>query len=292
MRYSEAMEKQQEFLLAGVIGWPVSHSRSPALHTFWLNEYHIKGAYVPLAVAPENLLDTLELLPRIGFSGLNVTVPHKEAVFAFADKLGVADRVARRIGAVNTLIFERGKIVNATNTDCIGFIQNLISGAPHWKPAKTRALVLGAGGAARGIIIGLIDAGVRHITILNRTRAKAEALAEALKDEPCEIRVDDWNECNVDLSQSNLLVNTTTLGMHGQENLNLNLTDLSKDAIVTDIVYTPLKTKLLQDAAARGLTAVDGLGMLLHQAAPGFEAWFGMKPQVSQALRTHVLMGE
>lgn len=292
MRYSEAMEKQREFLLAGVIGWPVSHSRSPALHTFWLNEYHIKGAYVPLAIAPENLLDTLELLPRIGFQGLNVTVPHKEAVFNFTDKLGVADALARRIGAVNTLVFERGKIVHATNTDCTGFIANLKSGAPEWKPAKTSALVLGAGGAARGIIIGLIDAGVRNITILNRTREKAVALAEALKNEPCEIRVDDWNERNVDLSQSNLVINTTTLGMHGQEALNLDLSNLPKDAIVTDIVYTPLKTQLLKDAEARGLTAVDGLGMLLHQAAPGFEAWYGMKPQVTQALRTHVLMDE
>lgn len=275
---------------AGVVGWPVSHSRSPLLHGFWLSEYGIDGTYEAIAVPPEELKSRLLALAAEGYAGVNITVPHKEAAFALATELGVADDVATRIGAVNTLRFKNGKITLATNTDCTGFIANLKAGAPKWEPADTRALVLGARGAARGVIIGLIDAGVRSIEILNRTREKAVALADALAGEPCEILVGEWENAAA-MAGANLLVNTTSLGMKGEPPLNVDLTDLPKDAIVTDIVYNPLETPLLKNARARGLTTVDGLGMLLHQAAPGFEMWFGKKPEVTTALRTHVLGG-
>lgn len=274
---------------AGVVGWPVSHSRSPLLHGFWLSQYGIDGSYEAIAVKPEELEQRLLQLAAEGYAGVNVTVPHKEAAFALAVTLGVADDVAQRIGAVNTLRFEGGKITLATNTDCTGFIANLKAGAPQWEPAKTRALVIGAGGAARGVIIGLIDAGVRSIEILNRTREKAVALADALSAEPCEILVGEWENPGASMACANLLVNTTSLGMRGEPPLNIDPTGLPEGAIVTDIVYAPLETNLLKNARARGLTAVDGLGMLLHQAVPGFEMWFGKRPEVTPALRTHVL---
>ena len=273
--------------LAGVAGWPVDHSRSPALHNFWLKEYNIEAEYVRLPIAPGDLVQELKTLPTKGFVGINLTIPHKEEAFRFCAELGVVDKASKKIGAVNTLVFANGKIVKAMNTDGYGFIQNLQTGAPKWQPENTSALVLGAGGAARGIIAALLSAGVPSIQLLNRTREKAVQLA---KDFP-NITVGDWERPAEALANASLLINSTSLGMNGEEPLNLKLDDLPKTAIVTDIVYAPLETDLLKRAKARGNKTVDGLGMLLHQAVPAFEAWFGVKPEVTQDLRACVLEG-
>ncbi|WGH80290.1 shikimate dehydrogenase [Jannaschia ovalis] len=267
-------------ILAGVIGDPIGHSRSPRLHGHWLRRYGIDGQYVPLHVRPADLEATLRLLPRIGFAGINVTLPHKEAVFALADT--VTDR-ARSVEAANTLSFRDGGI-HADNTDGIGFIASLRQGAPGW-PADRPAVVLGAGGAARGIVAALLDAGVPHVRIANRTAARAEALAARF---PAAEAI-AWDATPAALADCGLLVNTTSLGMAGQPPLEIALDDLAPEAVVTDIVYAPLVTDLLARAAARGNPTVDGLGMLLHQAAPGFAAWFGATPEVDDALRRAVL---
>ena len=271
--------------LAGVVGFPVCHSRSPALHGYWLKHYKIDGAYVPLAVTPDDLKQTLEALPKMGFVGVNLTIPHKENAFAICTALGVVDAIAQKIGAVNTLVFGDGKIIKATNTDGYGFIANIKDAAHDWQPETSRALVLGAGGAARGIIAALLSSGVPSIEIINRTRAKAETLAALFPN----VTVGDWEKPAKSLANTNLLINTTSLGMSGEPPLTLPLNDLPQDAFVTDIVYNPLHTELLKNAAARGNMVVDGLGMLLHQGAPAFERWFGIPPEVTQALRTCVL---
>ena len=262
--------------IAAVIGDPIGHSRSPKLHRHWLHRYGIDGAYVPLRVAPADLEATLRLMVGQGWAGCNVTIPHKEAALALAD---TATERARRIGAANTLVFEGGRI-RADNTDGIGFVANLTAGA-RWDATRP-ALVLGAGGAARGVVDALLDAGVPELRIANRTVAKAQALAAAF---PGAVAL-DWPG---DMADVGLLVNTTSLGMIGQPPLNLDLTPLPRDAVVTDIVYAPLETPLLAAARARGNQAVDGLGMLLHQAVPGFATWFGTVPEVDDALRAAVL---
>ena len=269
-------------VLAGVIGDPIGHSRSPRLHGHWLARYGIDGHYVPLRVSAADLDDTLRLLPRLGFAGINVTIPHKEAVFARADV--VTDR-ARAVGAANTLVFRDGRI-HADNTDGVGFIENLRQGAPDWR-ADRPVLVLGAGGAARGIVDALLSSGVPQVTLANRTTARADALAAEFGPS---VSVVPWEAISTAMGTQGLLVNTTSLGMAGQPPLALDLEPLPRDALVTDIVYTPLETPLLQAARARGNPVVDGLGMLLHQAVPGFAAWFGTTPEVDDALRRAVLM--
>lgn len=271
--------------LAGVMGWPVGHSRSPLLHGHWLARYGIDGAYVPLAVPPERIEQALRALPALGFRGCNVTVPHKEAAFRLVDRL---DRTAQRIGAVNTIIVAEDGSLEGRNTDGYGFWENLRQLAPaDCQPQTGPALVLGAGGAARAIITALLDQGVPEIRLVNRTRARAEELATALDD--ARVRVADWQDRAVLLDGAHLLVNTTTQGMQGQPPLEIDLASLPATALVTDIVYTPLMTDLLAQAQRRGNAIVDGLGMLLHQARPGFHAWFGTDPQVDEALRRHVL---
>jgi shikimate dehydrogenase len=266
--------------LAGVIGAPVGHSRSPRLHGTWLRDYGIAGHYVPLHVEAGDLERVLRVMPRMGFVGANVTIPHKEAALALADE--VTD-MAARIGAVNTLTFKDGRIL-ADNTDGYGFMANLRQGAPDWRADAGPALVLGAGGAARAVIVALQDAGVPEIRLTNRTRARAEELAAEFG-----CAVQDWEKRAEGLGDLGLLVNTTALGMEGQAPLEMPLDGLPAGALVTDIVYTPLDTPLLCDARARGLQAVDGLGMLLHQAVPGFERWFGRRPEVTDSLRAAVL---
>ncbi|MEI6558556.1 MAG: shikimate dehydrogenase [Rhodospirillaceae bacterium] len=265
--------------LAGVIGWPVGHSRSPRLHGYWLETCGIDGAYLPLAVSPERLADAIRALPALGFRGANVTVPHKEAALRLMDRV---DPVAARIGAVNTIVVGADGTLEGRNTDAYGFMTNLRQGASGWRPAAGPALVLGAGGAARAVVAALVDAGVPEVRLYNRTRAKAEALACAIGG-PIRVVPDP------DPAGAGLLVNTTTLGMAGQPPLDLDLTGLPLTAVVTDIVYTPLITPLLAAARARGNPSVDGLGMLLHQAVPGFEAWFGLRPEVTPELRAFVL---
>nr|WP_281494128.1 shikimate dehydrogenase [Jannaschia sp. S6380] len=267
--------------MAGVIGDPIGHSRSPRLHGHWLRRYGIDGHYVPLHVRADDLARTLDLLPRLGFAGVNVTIPHKEAVFHLAET--ATDR-ARAVGAANTLSFSDGAI-HADNTDGAGFVANLRQGAPGWA-ADRPALVLGAGGAARGIVAALLDLGVPEITLANRTEARAQTLAAGFDDR---VGVVPWDRAEARLGGRGLLVNTTSLGMAGQPRMALSLDALPHDALVTDIVYTPLRTALLTRAELRGNPTVDGLGMLLHQAVPGFAAWFGVTPEVDDDLRRAVL---
>jgi shikimate dehydrogenase len=268
-------------ILAGVMGNPIAQSRSPRLHGHWLTRYGIDGHYVPLHVRAGDLEAVLDLLPRLGFAGLNVTIPHKEAVFALADE--VSQR-ARAVGAANTLVFRDGRVL-ADNTDGIGFVASLARAAPG-RDRTGRAVILGAGGAARGIVAALLEDGAAAVTIANRTVARAETLADLFDDR---VRAADWITLPEHLSGSELLVNATSLGMTGQPPLELALDGLPIRATVADIVYSPLRTPLLDAAAVRGHVTVDGLGMLLHQAVPGFEAWFGTRPEVDDALRQAVL---
>lgn len=269
--------------LAGVIGCPVGHSRSPLLHGTWLRHYGIAGHYVPLHVEAADLADVLRALPRMGFVGANVTIPHKEAALALADT--VSD-VAARIGAANTLSFDAEGRCHADNTDGYGFMANLAQNAPGWRADVAPALLLGAGGAARAIIVALLDTGCPEIRLSNRTAARAEALAAEFGPR---VMVVEWDKRAQGLGDLGLLANTTSLGMAGQPALEMPLEGISAGALVTDIVYTPLQTDLLARARARGLRVVDGLGMLLHQAVPGFARWFGQRPEVTEELRAAVL---
>ena len=271
--------------VAGVMGWPVRQSRSPALHAYWLERHGIDGAYVPLPVAPENLADCLTSLPRLGFAGVNLTVPHKEAALELMDQCSVT---SRRIGAVNTVVTQDDGSLHGDNTDAFGFIENLRAGAGQWQASAGPVAVLGAGGAARAICIALADAGVTSIRLANRTASRAETLAREL-DAPIETW--PWDRRSEALEGTTLLVNTTTLGMAGSAALEIDLSAMPAGAVVNDIVYTPLRTPLLAAAGARGLAVVDGLGMLLHQARPGFRAWFGVDPDVTPELRAHMVAG-
>lgn len=274
--------------LAGVIGWPVTHSRSPRLHGYWLRLYGIDGAYLPLGVMPGQLEAAIIGLRALGFRGCNLTIPHKEAVVSLIDDLS---EPARRIGAVNTIVFREDGCIVGDNTDGFGFIASLEVGAPSWRASEGPALLLGAGGAARAIAVALLDAGVPAVRLVNRTYERAERLAENLRlmANGCTIDVATWSNREDALDGANLVVNTTSLGMTGQPPLDLNLDTLPGGAVVTDIVYSPLETKLLARARARGNLVVDGLGMLLHQARPGFAKWFGRDPDVTDALRRVVL---
>ena len=269
--------------LAAVIGHPIAHSRSPALHGYWLKRYDIKGHYIPMDVAPQDLEHVLRSLPKMGFVGANVTIPHKEAILQIADI--ISDRAAL-IGAANTLIFRKDGKIHADNTDGSGFIANLRQNAPQWDPTLGPAAVLGAGGAARAVVAALIEVGVPEIRIVNRTRPRAEVLRA---DFGAKVVVYDWTQIGPMLEPCMTLVNTTSLGMTGKPDLQVNLERLSPQTLVTDLVYAPLKTQLLIEAEARGCPTVDGLGMLLHQAVPGFERWFGKRPEVDAATRAAVL---
>lgn len=269
--------------LAGVIGHPIAHSKSPKLHGYWLKEHGLEGHYVPIDVAPENLEAVLRMMPKMGYVGANVTIPHKERALEIADQ--VTDR-ATLIGAANTLIFlEDGKIL-ADNTDGYGFIQNLRNGAPDWDPTAGAAVVLGAGGAARAVLASLLDVGVPEILLSNRTRARAEQLRD---DFGARIKVIEWVQAGNVMEDGATVVNTTSLGMTGKPELRVPLDGLNADAVVTDLVYTPLMTNFLETAQAKGCTTVDGLGMLLHQAVPGFERWFGPRPEVTDDVRRVML---
>lgn len=267
-----------------VIGWPITHSRSPLIHNFWIRKYGIEDAlYERFAVRPEDLADTLRDLPKLGYIGANVTVPHKEAAFA---ALALHDETASRLKAVNTLVMTpRG--FEGRNTDGYGFMANLRERVPGWSPSAGPAVIIGAGGATRAIAAALEMEGAPELRIVNRTRARAEALVDELQLRNA--RVYEWWEANSALSGANLLVNTTTLGMNGEGEIEFPLEMLPRSALVTDIVYTPLETGLLARARLQGFATVDGLGMLLHQAVPGFEAWFGVRPEVTPELRAMVL---
>ncbi len=269
--------------LAGVIGHPIAHSRSPALHGYWLRRYGIKGHYIPMDVAPPDLKQALEMLPKLGFVGINVTTPHKEEVLKLADI--ITDR-AVLIGAANTLIFRKDGRIHADNTDGAGFMANLRQNAPDWNPAQGPAAVFGAGGAARAVIAALLEVGVPEIRLSNRSRPRAEVLRS---DFGAKVQVVDWVNAPNMLEGATTVVNTTSLGMAGKPEFRVPLDALEPDALVTDLVYNPLKTQFLLEAGAKGCTVVDGLGMLLHQAVPGFERWFDHRPEVDDATRDAVL---
>lgn len=269
--------------LAGVIGSPIAHSRSPALHGYWLKRYGIKGHYIPLDIAQADLREALRMMPKMGFVGCNVTIPHKETVLQIADV--ITDRAAL-IGAANTLIFRKDGKIHADNTDGAGFMANLRQNAPNWNPAAGPAAVFGAGGACRAVLAALIEVGVPEIRLANRTRARAEALRS---DFGAKVHVYEWVQAPAMLEGAATVVNTTALGMTGKADMNIPLDTLERSALVTDLVYTPLKTQFLIEAEDRGCQVVDGLGMLLHQAAPGFERWFGIRPEVDDATRAAVL---
>jgi shikimate dehydrogenase len=262
---------------ACIIGWPVEHSRSPLIHNYWLEHYGIAGEYRREAVPPEHIDAFIQSLAARGYAGANVTLPHKEAALA----LSLPDDCARAVGAANTLWIEDG-FLRSTNTDVEGFLHNLDACAPQWDRGRGGAVVLGAGGAARAVAYGLITRDIARIVIVNRTPHRAEALRARFGER---VEVAGWEERNGLLGDAGLLVNTTTLGMAGQPALAVDVGALPGHAIVADLVYVPLVTPLLRAAAGRGLRTADGLGMLLHQAVPGFTLWFGRQPEVTPDLR-------
>ena len=280
---SESEQLPARIPLAGVIGSPISHSKSPQVHRHWLHKHGVRGFYIPMDVSARDLRDVLVTLPKAGFVGVNITIPHKEAVLEIADL--ITDR-ATLIGAANTLLFRKDGKIHADNTDGYGFIENLKAGAPNWRPTQGRAALLGAGGAARAVIASLLEAGVPEIMLSNRTRVRAEKLQADFGNR---ITVVDWVQAGNMLEDASLVVNTSSLGMVGKPEMRVPLDGLRKSTIVTDLVYTPLKTRLLEAAEQKGCVTVAGLGMLLHQAVPGFERWFGPRPKVDQDARAAVL---
>jgi len=269
--------------LAGIMGWPVAHSRSPVLHGYWLKEYGIDGAYVPMAVKPENLRRALQALPALGFAGCNLTIPHKEDAMRAVDEY---EPSAKRAGGVNTIVIgPKGQIIGSS-TDGYGFIAALRAALTGFNANAGPAVVLGAGGAARAVVAALLDEGAREVRLVNRTPERAAKLAKELGGE---VRGVPWDSRHQALAGASLLVNATSLGMEDQPALDLPLDNLPREAVVNDIVYVPLETPLLAAARARGNRCVDGLGMLLHQARPGFEAWFGVQAEVTEGLRQAVL---
>lgn len=269
--------------LAGVIGSPAAHSRSPLLFRTWFAEYGIDGFYIPMDVARDDLETVLRTLPKAGFVGTNVTIPHKIRALEIADV--ISDRAAL-IGAANTLVFRPDGKIYADNTDGYGFIANLRQNAPNWDPKSGPAAVLGAGGAARAIVASLLESGAPEIRISNRTRARADALRQEFG---ARLVVYDWVQAGNMLEDAATVVNTTSLGMIGKSEFRVPLDALRPSATCCDLVYTPLKTKFLAEAEDVGCTVVDGLGMLLHQAVPGFERWFGQRPEVTETVRNAVL---
>ena len=268
----------QKFVLAGVMGWPVAHTRSPAIHNHWIAHYGLKGAYVQLPVQPQNLEAAIRGLPALGFAGCNITVPHKVNAMQLMDTLHPA---ARRVAAINTVVVQADGSLLGMNNDGYGYIQSLRDAQPGWRGDVGPALVLGAGGAARAIVVALLDEGVPEVRLCNRTQEKAQALKDAFGDR---VTVVPWAERNSAMAGVRLLVNTTTQGMHGQPALDVALDDLPAEALVSDAIYIPLETPLLAAARLRGHPTVNGLGMLLNQARPAFQAWFGVQPDITPGL--------
>jgi shikimate dehydrogenase len=276
------MSHPDRFLLAGVMGWPVMHSRSPRLHNYWLGRYGLVGAYVPLAIAAEGLRAALRALPALGFSGCNLTIPHKEAALGIVDEV---DPPARRIGAINCVVVHPDGSLFGRNHDGWGYIESIIEAAPQWRADTGPIVVLGAGGGARAVVAGLADRGAEDIRVVNRGFDRAKQLERALGGP---VRAIEWAGRAEALDGAAMLVNTTSQGMVGQPALDIALDRLPKSALVSDIIYVPKETPLLAAARARGNPTVNGLGMLLHQARPAFRDWFGVMPEVTPELRAMI----
>jgi len=273
------MAGEKHYGLAGVMGWPVAHSRSPKLHGYWIDHHGLYGAYVLLPVAPEKLAIALPGLAALGFAGCNVTIPHKVAAMHLVDRV---DPLARRIGAINTIVVEKDGTLSGYNNDAFGYVQSLRDAKPDWRADAGPVVVLGAGGAARAVTASLADEGAREIRLLNRTPQRAADIAQAVG---AVVTVLPWEQRNDALADAALLVNTTSQGMAGQPPLDLSLGALPRHALVSDVIYIPLETPLLAAARARGNATVNGLGMLLNQARPAFKAWFGVMPEITPELR-------
>ncbi len=276
------MTVRSGFLLAGVMGWPIAQSRSPALHNFWFAQHKLAGTYVPLAVPPERLEAALRALPALNFSGCNLTIPLKQAAFAIVDEV---DETAKAIGAISCVVVREDGSLSGTNNDWYGFTHNILEFVPDWRADAGPAVVMGAGGAARAVVYGLLRSGAREIRICNRTLTRAQALADAFG---ANVRAVQWGRRHEALDGAAMLVNTTSQGMSGHPPLDLSLDRLPTSALLNDIVYIPRETPLLVAARARGNRTVTGLGMLLHQGVPAWKAWFGIEPKVTPELRAAI----
>jgi len=273
------MSHSDRFLLAGVMGWPIMHSRSPALHNYWFAHYGLAGTYVPLAIEPQRLEDALRALAPLGFSGCNLTIPHKERALAIVDTV---DPVARRIGAISCVVVRPDGSLAGSNNDGYGFVHNILQQQPDWRADAGPVIVIGAGGGARAVVHSLAERGAPEIRVTNRTFERAQALEQGFG---APVTAVAWNDRHAALDGAAMLVNTTSQGMVGQPPLDLALDRLPVSALVCDIVYIPLETPLLAAARRRGNRTVNGLGMLLHQARPAWQAWFGLEPEVTPELR-------
>ena len=273
------MANPDRFLLAGVMGWPVMHSRSPLLHNYWFKQHGLTGTYVPLAIAPATLAAALRALHPLGFAGCNLTLPHKQAAMTVVDEV---DALAKNIGAISCVIARPDGSLAGTNNDCYGFIENLRQSQPGWRADAGPVVVIGAGGGARAVCYGLGQEGAREIRVVNRSLARAQ---EIENDFGGPLKALPWEQRHDALDGAAMVVNTTSCGMVGQPALDLKLDKLSKNALAADIIYIPLETPLLAAARARGNPTVNGLGMLLHQGRPAWKAWFGIEPQVTAELR-------
>ncbi len=273
---------QGDFVLTGIIGWPVAHSRSPIIHNYWIKKYELNGRYVPFPVKPQRLDEALAGLRALGIRGCNVTIPHKVAVMPLLDQV---DDTARRIGAINCITISEDGTMSGTNNDGIGYLYSLLDVAPDWKADAGPIVLIGAGGGARAVIVALIDKGAKEIRLINRTPEKAERLAKELGPV---IKPLVWDKRNDALAGATLLINATNQGMIGQPPLSLSLDKLPDEALVSDLIYVPQETPLLAAARTRGNRTINGLGMLLHQARPAFRRWFGVMPEITAALRGSV----
>ena len=276
------MSHADRYLMAGVMGWPVMHSRSPKIHNYWFAKYGLGGTYVPLAIRPDGLRAALRALPALGFSGCNLTIPHKEAAFEAVDRV---DPLARRIGAINCVVVAPDGSLDGRNTDGFGYIESIREAHPAWRADAGPIVVIGAGGGARAVLVSLADLGAKEIRLVNRSPTRAQALVQEFG---APIKAIAWNDRHAALAGAAMLVNTTSQGMAGQPALDLSLDVLPPTALVSDIIYIPRETPLLTTARQRGNRTVNGLGMLLHQARPAFHAWFGVMPEVTAELRAMI----
>jgi len=273
----------EDFKLAGVMGWPITQSRSPILHNYWIEKYNLNGRYVPLAVKPERLADAIRGLPALGFRGCNLTMPHKQFAMTMVDSL---TDTAKRIGAINCIVVDDDGKMSGTNNDGNGYVLSVQEVAPHWKPSDGPIAILGAGGAARAIIVALLERGAKEVRVINRTFDKAVALAKEFHPV---IKSMPWDKRSDAIDDVTLLVNATNQGMIGKPALDISLDKLSSRTLVSDLIYVPPETAFLAAANARGNVTINGLGMLLHQARPAFQAWFGILPEITRELRVKIM---